>query len=151
MSNPVVFDYGVWVARYPEFSAVSQPLAKAFFEDAGDFFANSGWTAGLPQAARLLNMLTAHLAWLYAPRDAAGNPSSTGTMPAPLVGRISTASEGSVSVSTELTGSGSPSEAWFTQTRYGFQFWAATAQFRTARYVPKPTIVPSGVFPYRRW
>ena len=86
-------------------------------------------------------MLTAHLAWLYAPRDANGNPASTGQIAPPLVGRISTASEGSVSVSTELTSSGSPSEAFFSQTKYGLSFWQATAQFRTARYAARPLVI----------
>jgi hypothetical protein len=134
--NPVVvFDYESWVARYPEFAAVSEPLAQAYFDESSLYFANCGWTAALPQAPTLLNMLTAHIAWLYSPRDVNGNPASTGQTASPLVGRISTASEGSVSVGTELTSSGSPSEAFFTQTKYGFSFWQATAQFRTARWV----------------
>lgn len=134
----VVFNYGVWVARYPEFAGVSQPLAQAYFDEAGLYFANQGWTGALSIAPTLLNMLTAHIAWLYAPRDAAGKPSSTGSGASPLTGRISSASEGSVSVSTELSSSGSPSEAWFTQTPYGFSFWQATAQFRQAHYVTNP-------------
>lgn len=145
----VQFNYAVWVARYPEFSAISEPLAQAYFDEAGLYFANQGWTGSLPQAPTLLNMLTAHIAWLYAPRDANGNPSSTGQAASPLVGRISSASEGSVSVSTELNASGSPSESFFTQTKYGFSFWQATAQFRQARYVAQPTIAADGVFPWR--
>lgn len=146
-ATPVVFNYTAWVARYPEFSAVGQPLAQAYFDEATLYFANCGWTASLPQAPTLLNMLTAHLAWLYAPRDLNGNPSATGQAASPLVGRISTASEGSVSVSTELNASGSPSESFFTQTKYGFSFWQATAQFRTMRYSPRPTRVATGAFP----
>ena len=144
----VTFNYSAWVARYPEFSAVSGPLAQAYFDEASLYFANCGWTASLPSAPTLLNMLTAHIAWLYAPRDANGNPSSTGQIAPPLTGRISTASEGSVSVTTELTASGSPSEAFFTQTKYGFSFWQATAQYRTFRYSPRPTRVVDGVFPF---
>lgn len=139
--SPVVFNYAVWVARYPEFAAISQPLAQAYFDEAGLYFANCGWTAALSIAPTLLNMLTAHLAWLYAPRDVNDNPSSTGQSASPLTGRISSASEGSVSVSTELTSSGSPSEAFFTQTKYGFSFWQATAQFRTALYSARPLVI----------
>lgn len=158
MSGPpaVVFNYAVWVARYPEFSAVSEPLAQAYFNEAGLYLANKGWIAALPTAPTLFNMLTAHLAWLYAPRDLNGNPSSTGTVAPPLVGRISSASEGSVSVSTELTSSGSPSEGFFTQTKYGLSFWQATAQFRQALYVARPTFVAGPIFggppgPLGRW
>ena len=63
-----------------------------------------------------------------APRDAAGIPAATGAPAPAIVGRISSASEGSVSVSSEYKDSGSPSEAFFTQTKYGAMFWQATAQ-----------------------
>jgi hypothetical protein len=148
MTNPTVtFNYAVWVARYPEFAAVSQPLAQAYFDEAGLYFANQGWTGSLPSAPTLLNMLTAHIAWLYAPRDADGNPSSTGQAASPLTGRISQAAEGSVNVTTELTSSGSPSEGFFLQSKYGLSFWQATAQYRTAIYSARPTRVVNGVFP----
>lgn len=150
MGQPVVFNYQVWVARYPEFANISEPLAQSYFDEAGLYFANCGWQASLPQAPTLLNMLTAHIAWLYAPRDANGNPASTGTALAPsIVGRINSASEGSVSVGSELKDSGSPSEAFFSQTKYGLSFWQATAQFRQARYVAHPTVVLNGAFPSR--
>jgi hypothetical protein len=150
MGQPVVFNYQVWVARYPEFANISEPLAQAYFDEAGLYFANCGWTASLRQAPTLLNMLTAHVAWLNAPRDANGNPSSSGTGEASaIVGRINSASEGSVSVGAELESSGSPSEAFFTQTRYGLAFWQATAQFRTAHYAARPTRVVNGAYPSR--
>ena len=150
MSNgapSVIFNYAGWVARYPEFAGVSQPLAQEYFNEAGLYFANCGWTGALPNAPTLLNMLTAHIAWLYAPRDANGNPSSTGEPASPLVGRITNAAEGSVNVAVELKESGSPSEAFFSQTKYGLSFWQATAQYRTARYMARPTIVAGPIFP----
>ena len=148
--QPVVFNYAVWTARYPEFANVSEPLAQSYFDEAGLYFANTGgWLSSLPTAPTLLNMLTAHIAWLYAPRDASGNPASTGAPAAELVGRISSATEGSVSVVTEFQSEGGPSQAWFLQTKYGASFWQATAQFRTARYVAQPTIVANGVYPSR--
>lgn len=149
--QPIVFNYDVWVARYPEFVNISEPIAQSYFDEAGLYFANCGWTASLSIAPTLLNMLTAHIAWLYAPRDASGNPASTGAPASPLVGRISNATEGSVSVTTELdlAGSASPSQAFFMQTKYGMSFWQATAQFRTARYMAQPTIVANGVYPSR--
>lgn len=149
MGQPVVFDYTKWVATFPEFTAVEEPQATLYFGIAELYFANCGWTASLRNAPLFLNLLTAHVAWLLSPRDAAGHPSSAGTQPAPqVVGRISSASEGSVSVSVELQPSGSPSEAFFTQTKYGFLFWQGTAQFRTARYVPAPRLgVVNGAFP----
>jgi Protein of unknown function (DUF4054) len=146
----VVFDYTAWVARYPEFTNVSQTMAQAYFDEATLYFANCGWQASLPQAPTLLNMLTAHIAWLYAPRDEDGNPSSSGQTAPQLVGRISTTSEGSVSVSTDLTSNaGSPSQDFFTQTKYGFAFWQATAQFRSFRYARSPFPAPqSTAYPF---
>jgi hypothetical protein len=147
MTETVTFSYAAWVARFPEFANVSSTLAQAYWDEAGLYFANQGWTGSLPQAPTLLNLLTAHLAWLYAPRDANGNPSSTGQAASPLVGRISSAGEGSVNVSTELTASGGPAASFFTQTKYGFSFWQATSQFRTFRYAARPTVVANGIFP----
>ena len=55
-----------------------------------------------------------------------------------LVGRISSASVGSVSVSTENAGA-TQSASWYQQTQYGSTYWAMTASFRTMRYVPGPS------------
>jgi hypothetical protein len=149
MSNPVVFVYADWISAYPEFANVSSGAAQGYFNIATLYYSNTGWTAALPIATTLLLMLTSHIAWLLSPRDASGNPSSTGTQEAPqLVGRIASAGEGSVNVSVELTPSGSPSEAFFSQTRYGYAFWAACAPLRTFQYAARPTIVRNGPFPY---
>jgi hypothetical protein len=43
---------------------------------------------------------------------------------------------------------GSPSQAWFMQTKYGAEYWAATAQFRTAFNVPAPQQFFVGGGPY---
>lgn len=143
--SPVVFNYANWVATFPEFNAVESAQAQMYFDIATLYYSNCGWTAALKIAPTLLNLLTAHVAWLLSPRDASGNPSSTGTQEAPqIVGRITSAGQGSVNVSVELTPSGSPSEAFFTQTKYGLMFWQATAQFRTFRYAARPTIVANG-------
>lgn len=145
---PVTFNYATWVARYPEFSAVSPDLAGSYFDEAGLYFANCGWTASLKIAPTLLNMLTAHIAALNAPQ-ANGSPATTGQPASPLVGRIDQASEGSVSVHADMgdANAASPSQAWYMQTKYGAAYWAATAQFRTARYSPRVTPVVNGVFP----
>lgn len=135
----VTFNYQTWLLRYPEFSGVPEELAAEYFAEAGLYLDNCGWTGALPIAPRLLNMLTAHIAQLNAPLD--GEPSPQ------VVGRVSNAAEGSVNVALAYDGSGSPSEAWFTQTKYGAAFWQATAQFRTARYSARPTIIVNGAYP----
>jgi Protein of unknown function (DUF4054) len=139
----IVFNYGAWVAMFPEFAAVSQPMAQGYFNRASLFCANDtrnpAFCAGI--LPTLLDLATAHVAWLSAPRDANGNPASTGQPASSLVGRISNAAEGSVNVAVEWNGSGSPSESYFVQTKYGAEFWQASAQFKTARYSARPTVV----------
>lgn len=147
MAGAVTFDYAAWVARYPEFANVSEPQALGYFDEAGLYCANDACNPALAVLPTLLNMLTAHIAWLNAPRDASGNPAASGQPASPLVGRISNASEGSVSVQTENQyDSGTPQ--WYQQTRYGAAYWAATAQFRTARYSARPTVVAGPIFPF---
>lgn len=163
MSGPVTFDYNAWVARYPEFAApngaqpVIEQLADLYFAEAGLYMVNDGTCTVRDNATllMLLNMVTAHIAAL--------NTASNGGAAAPsLVGRISNASEGSVSVAVENDFPPGSSQ-WFQQTKYGAAFWAATAQYRRMRYSPGPVMgVPanqgglwsgfgsSGAFPFWR-
>ncbi|TAL90909.1 MAG: DUF4054 domain-containing protein [Candidimonas sp.] len=136
MATGVVdFDYSGWSARYPEFStSVSAGLAQQYFNEAQLYCDNtpcSPVTDASPggQRAVFLNMLTAHIAALNAPLN--GQPSS------PLVGRINSAAEGSVSVQTQLDMPAGTAQ-WYTQTKYGIAYWTATAQFRMMQYVPGP-------------
>ena len=152
MTTPAVtFDYAAWIAMFPAFSACSQAQGAAWFDLADSYFANDAcnpaFRVGPARFARYLYMLTSHLAWLNAPRDANGNPVANGQMAPPLVGRINSAAEGSVNVGVELNASGSPSEAFFSQSEWGLMFWQATAQFRTMRYAARPTRVVNGTFP----
>lgn len=141
----VTFDYAAWTGRYPEFASVSEPAAQTYFDEAGLYCDNSTCNPAFPYCIlpTLLNMLTAHIA--------AMNSGVNGQVPSQLVGRIASATEGSVSVQAEYEGSGSPSEAWYTQTKYGAAYWAATAQFRTAIPTLRPTIVGMPLYAGRRW
>lgn len=151
----ITFNYDAWIAMFPEMSGISSAMAGGYFIRANSFCANSienpffcaDPTGGLLQ--NLLYLLTAHLAWLNAPRDANGNPSSTGGADTiPPVGRVQSAGEGSVNVSLDMgdANAGSPSQAWYMQTRYGSEYWYATAGIRTARYSARPTFVPSAIY-----
>lgn len=149
MGAIATFDPATFKAEFPEFAALSDPQLNGIFTRATLIFANdgSGPVADAGQQLALLNLLTAHIAWMNAARDAAGNPASTGTAPTATAGRIASASEGSVSLSFDVgSESSSPSQAWYLQTRYGFEFWTATAQYRTARYVARPTRVGQPIF-----
>lgn len=142
---PVVFDPAAFRLEFaPAFDGCSDPQLTGYFNRATLFCWNSvqspAFCVGiLPQ---LLNLATAHVAALNAPTGPDGAAASAGAPASPIVGRINSASEGSVSVGAEYNSSGSPSEAWFTQTRYGAEYWQATAQFRTAIYMANPTVVP---------
>jgi hypothetical protein len=131
MGVVVSFDYAAWQARYPEFSSIDQGAATAYFNEAQLYHRNDGGgpVSNASIQSTLLNMLTAHICKLNA--LLADQPSPQ------IVGRISNAAEGSVSVQLENEyPPGTPQ--WFQQTKYGAAYWAATAQYRTMRYLPGP-------------
>ena len=142
----VAFDYTAWVTRYPEFSSVNEALAQLYFNEAGlycDNTVNSPVTDDSVGGLRytLLLMLTSHICAL--------NAAINGQAASSLVGRISRAGEGSVSVETQ--NDHPPGSAqWFQQTKYGAAFWSATVQYRTMRYIcgSRRMMDPWG---YRRW
>ena len=138
MGAAVTFSYSAWVARYPQFNYVSPDLALLYFNEATIYCRNDGG-GPVPTAALLstfLNMLTAHIAQISAPVE------TDGVTPSSLVGRITNATEGSVSVATAYSGDSPGSAAWYNQTPYGAAYWAATAPYRTMRMIPAvPTIV----------
>jgi hypothetical protein len=126
-----VFDYAAWTARYPEMGAVGSTQAALFFAEAG-LYLDSSDTSPVPVGPRLmlLNMLTAHIASLSGALQPTGVPSGQ-------VGAVSSASEGSVSVSFD-TGLMPGTAQWYRQTPYGLSFWQATKPLRSALYVPAP-------------
>ena len=126
-----VFSYTAWAARYPELAAtVDECLAEELFAEAGIYLDNTDCspvpcdpTTYQPRRA-LLGMVVAHLAAL----GAAGRSG--------IVGRVSNATQGSVSVTVEYNAGNAA--AWFLQTPYGANYWQATAAYRTMHYVPGP-------------
>jgi len=136
---PVVFNYETWVATYPEFAYLSAPQGQNYFNIAQLYLANTpcGVVPNCSPAFALtmvLYMLTSHVAALLAPGPpTAGAPN--GSPASPLVGRITNASEGSVSVAVDMPDQPA-SAAWYNQTKYGAMAWAALAPFRTMRYFP---------------
>lgn len=145
--GPVVFDYVWFQARYPDLSEWCNPeMAQGYFDLAclfcdngngqqiainGSFFA-CRWSGpavrDIPRRQMLLGLLTAHIAKMFAPLD--GSPASS------TVGRISSATEGSISVAFEFPNT--PGAEWYNQTKYGAMFWAATSIYRMGRYYPGP-------------
>ncbi len=126
----VTFEYSVWATRYPELAAyVAQPLAQMYFNEATLYLDNTAGsivTDASVQGRRetMLNMITAHIAALNAPLNGQASPNT--------VGRISGATQGSVSVQTDYQVPGSA--AWFAQTKYGAAYWQASQAYRTMNY-----------------
>jgi hypothetical protein len=128
MGAVVTFNYPAWKARYPEFTGIDPSLVQLYFDEATIYCRNDGGGPVSTDAIQttLLNMLTAHICQL--------NAAINGQDSSQIVGRISNASQGSVSVTTEMNLPGSA--AWFAQTKYGVAYWQATAPYRTMRYMP---------------
>lgn len=128
----VVFDPVAFKARYPEFAAVANPALQLCFDEAGFYLsnANNSPVQNVTRRAVLLNMLTAHIAFI-------GGKLSADGMPRP-VGRTSNASEGSVSAGFEYLTPGT--HAWFAQSQYGAAYWQATSSLRGFRYRARPTV-----------
>jgi len=129
MGAVVAFNYSAWVARYPEFAAVSPTAAGMYFNEATLYQRNDGTGPICDPTIQLtlLNMLTAHIAALYN-----NQPSNS------PVGRISNATEGSVTGAFEYSPPATASQAWANQTKYGAQWWAATSAYRTIQYRSPP-------------
>jgi hypothetical protein len=137
------FNYTQWTQWFPTFVNVSEPFATACFFRASQscqnncaspvVIRNGGDTT---QLQYFLNLLTCHIAWLNAPQiNGQPNTSGGGTPPASLVGRISSATEGSVTVAAEMPDQ-PQGAAWYQQTQWGAEYWANSAQYRQGPYVP---------------
>lgn len=127
----VVFDKCKFLDRYPEFNptvAAYATSAENCFTEA-TLFLNNTDTSRIPVETRalLLNMLTAHIMAL--------NFGINGQGASALVGRIASAGEGSVNVSTDM-GPSTSQKAWYEQTKYGAAYWRASMPYRSATYVP---------------
>jgi hypothetical protein len=127
--NPVTFK-----ARYPEFAAIDNSRLAAFFDEAGLYLNNTDCSPvqDLTRRTILLNMLTAHIAFIGGVLSADGQ--------ARPVGRMSQASEGSVSASFEDVTPTPGTGSWFRQSQYGAAFWQATTNLRSFRYIPAPPL-----------
>lgn len=123
-------------AVYPAFAGTTDAQLQSAFNQATIYLRNDG-TSGIRSQViqtELLYMLTAHIAQLLG---------YAGTDGPALVGRVASASEGSVSVSTDFPTT--PNNAWYMQTQYGAMFWQATAARRTVNYRPGATRFGTGI------
>ncbi len=124
----VTFDPVAFAAAFPAFATVPSAALTANFNLACLQLDNSCCSVvrDAPTRANLLNLLTAHITALL--------NGVNGAPPAGTVGRIASATQGSVSVQTEMLAQ-SESASYYQQTPWGAQYWQSTLPYRTARYV----------------
>ncbi|WP_440863085.1 DUF4054 domain-containing protein [Symbiopectobacterium purcellii] len=126
----VVLDISKFRDMFPEFSNVTEAQLPFLFDQATDHLNNSEYSLveDPVKRERLLYLLMGHLAYVRYGDDN-GNGGSG------MVGRLSSASEGSVSVSSDA-GQIEFRYMWYTQSPYGMDYWQATKVYRMANYYP---------------
>lgn len=140
----VAYDYAAWLVLYPQFSTTVTTSAQGqeYFDLATLYCANVDGaiipydtTVSPPilTRQRILYLLTAHIAQLMVGCVLGGSVIA----PGPIVGRVNSATQGSVSVGTDSLGLPGTA-AWFAQTQWGLMAYQAMAGFRTARYRASP-------------
>ncbi len=133
----VTFTPAEFVAAYPEFTGIQNAPMIQNFALATLSLNNScgSRVRDANQRQALLFLLVAHMTLLSnGSNDGAGNVQP----PVGIVGRIDAAAEGSVNVSAQFEAPPNASLAYCIQTKYGAQYWALTARYRTMIYIPAP-------------
>jgi hypothetical protein len=127
----VIFDPTAFKSAYPQFAAVSDSTLTNYFNLSTLYLSNTDCSIvqDIPRRTTLLWLLTAHIAYLSGALNPGGTPG--------LVGRVSGATEGSVTISTEMPMT--PNSAWFLQTAWGAQYWQATLKYRSFNYRARAT------------
>lgn len=140
----VTLDATKFKKQYPEFSGLSDDVCARLF-DVACIYLNNTDRSPIRNAAKretLLFMLMAHVQSLSANAtgSASGGSAAGGSG---MVGRVSSATEGSVSISADY-GPTSGSAAWFLQTQYGAMYWQAISSLRMFRYIVPKTVCGNG-------
>lgn len=149
----VTFDNAEFIAAWPDFTGIAPSSNQNAFNLATLLLDNSCGSiiCDANQRMSLLYMLTAHVAFLVYGTNDGGSPPII-VPPPGIVGRINSATEGSVSVQAQYSSEVGQSEAFFIQTKYGAMFWQATSSVRTMHYVGAPQCGPNGPgFPFQPW
>lgn len=124
MNEVVVFKPDEFRELYPKITATDAQL-EDYFAMAETFLDNTPCSiiTDLKSRKRMLYLLVAHIATLTGTAEAGNN----------IVGRISSATEGSVSVSLDFGDMGK-NERWYLQTQWGTMYWQLTKQYRSIAY-----------------
>lgn len=124
MNDVVVFNPAEFRELYPKITATDAQL-EDYFAMAETFLDNTPCSiiTDLKARKRMLYLLVAHIATLTGMAEAGNN----------IVGRISSATEGSVSVSLDFGTMGN-NERWYLQTPWGAMYWQLTKKYRSIAY-----------------
>lgn len=148
MSNVFVFDPVAFKAAFPQFASFTDEQLTWFFESVENTYVDNTESSCFTLADRKkwFFLLVAHKAELQN-RINSGNSG--------LVGRISSATEGSVSISSDYTMGSGAQEQWLKQTPYGAEYYAATASYRQPVWIaatePMPVNRTKLRFPFGGW
>lgn len=150
--TPVVFSFTEWQGDFPELSFITSGRALMCFNIACMRVDNGPCADFIETDQRklVLYLLTAHIALLMQqavtvdqPVDENGMaiPGSTASVSTGQTGRLASATEGSVSISTEAltTGDSSALERWLNTTQYGALVWQLLAPLFGPHYFPGPS------------
>ena len=120
----VVFDIEEFRELYPAIEASDDQLI-AYFGVAETFLNNTKCSVvkNLDARKKMLYLLTAHIAAITQQAES-GNPT---------VGRIASATEGTVSIGLDYGTMGN-NERWYLQTPWGAMYWQLTKKYRSAVY-----------------
>ena len=135
MTNVVVFDPDFFKQKYPQFIGLSNELLEYFFEKSETTMLDNSEAACVPLKERkmLFDLLVAHQAQL---QERINDGSAS------LVGNITSATEGSVSIGVNAPTSSSAMGQWLMQTPYGQEYWVLTAKYRNALYIIENLAMP---------
>lgn len=137
-SGVVTFDEAAFLVRFPQFSAYAAAnpgMLQIVFNEVTALYINNtanSYVRDTGERSILINYAIAHILQL----GGAASPGGVGST-ASQVGRVSSATEGSVSASLDM-GSGSNNADWWLQSQYGASYWNATAKYRSFRYARAP-------------
>lgn len=145
----VTFDEAAFLLRYPMFNAwaTANPgqLQERFNEVTAIYINNTAYATvrDVTERGYLINYAIAHV---VAIEGALSDPADGGASASGKVGRVSSATEGSVSVSLDM-GAVPGTAAWWLQSQFGAAYWNATAKYRTFRYGRAPAMCGTRVLP----
>jgi Protein of unknown function (DUF4054) len=139
----VQFLQSEFVMAYPEFTGISSGANQNAFNDA-EFLLDNSCGSAVQDANKRMQLLYTLTAFVSFGQNGTNDGMGNVTSAPGIVGRIDSATQGSVSVSAAYSTTVGQSEAFFIQNKYGAKFWQQTMAYRTMHYIPAPQFGPNG-------